>query len=119
MIMVANFWRMNSLSIFTVPYAYIDNSSYLADNLLEQNKVSLKIKGEFKRKDSPYRIILCRVKKRDTGRFEEALEKLKDKMLLFGYRDYESVCDDFDRLIAEEKEEKERQKQRSVSAAES
>ena len=66
----------------------------------------MKFKGEFEKKGSPYRIIMCRVFKRDVGRFEEALEKLKDKMLILGYRDYDKVCADIAGLISGEKERK-------------
>ena len=62
--------------------------------LFVQRKITIKFKGEFEREGSPYRIIMCRVLKRDVGRFEEALEKLKDKMLIMGYRDYDKVCAD-------------------------
>ena len=66
----------------------------------------MKFKGEFEKEGSPYRIIMCRVLKRDVGRFEEALEKLKDKMLIMGYRDYDKVCADIGSLIGGEKERK-------------
>ena len=66
----------------------------------------MKFKGEFEKEGSPYRIIMCRVLKRDVGRFEEALEKLKDKMLIKGYRDYDKVCADIGSLIGGEKEMK-------------
>lgn len=32
-----NYWRMEDFSIFTVPYAYVDHGSYLADALFVQN----------------------------------------------------------------------------------
>lgn len=40
--------------LFIVPYAYVDHSSYLADPLFVQNKVTMKFKGEMARDDSPY-----------------------------------------------------------------
>ena len=104
--MVVNFWKLADLSILTVPYAYVDHFSYLADNLFVQEKVRVKFKGEFEKEGSPYRIIMCRVSKRDTERFEEALEKLKNKMLVMGYRDYDQVCSNIGKLIDDEKERK-------------
>ena len=32
--MVESYWKMKDFSIFTVPYAYVDHFSYLADNLI-------------------------------------------------------------------------------------
>ncbi len=77
-----NYWRMGDFSIFSVPYAYVDHSSYQADQLFVQNKVRMKFKGECAKADSPYRIVFCKVRKRDVEHFEEALDKLKNKMLL-------------------------------------
>ena len=74
--MVENFWKMKDFSIFTVPYAYVDHFSYLADNLFVQRKITMKFKGEYEKAGSPYRIIMCRVLKRDvkynpvSGRFD-------------------------------------------------
>ena len=41
---------------------YIDHKDYLVDSLLAQNHVSVRFGNEFSRDDSPYRIILCKVR---------------------------------------------------------
>ena len=94
-----NYWRMGDFSIFSVSYAYVDHSSYQADQLFVQNKVRIKFKGECAKADSPYRIVFCKVRKRDIERFEEAIEKLKNKMLLLGHRDYSAVCVEITKMI--------------------
>ena len=66
----------------------------------------MRFKGEFEKEGSPYRIIMCKVMKRDAERFEEALRKLKNKMLIMGYKDYDKVCSDIDNLIGGEKKRK-------------
>lgn len=96
-----NYWRMESFSIFSVHYAYVDHCSYQADRLFAQNKVRMKFRGECAKAKSPYRIVFCKVRKRDAERFEEALEKLKNKMLLLGYRDYPDICSEIARMIEE------------------
>ena len=96
-----NYWRMKVCSIFSVPYAYVDHSSYQADRLFVQNKVRMKFKGEYAKAESPYCIVFCKVRKKDAERFEEALEKLKNKMLLLGYRDYSDVCKEIAKMIEE------------------
>ena len=96
-----NYWRMKDFSIFSVPYAYVDHSSYQADQLFMQNKVRMKFKGEYAKEESPYRIVFCKVIKKDAERFEEALGKIKSKMLLLGYRDYPDVCREITKLIEE------------------
>ena len=96
-----NYWRMKDFSIFSVPYAYVDHSSYQADRLFVQNKVRMKFKGEYAKAESPYCIVFCKVRKKDAERFEEALEKLKNKMLLLGCRDYPDICSEIAKMIEE------------------
>ena len=87
-----NYWRINDFSIFSVPYVYVDHTSYLADQLFVQNKVTMKFNGEMGKDGSPYCIIFYKVLKKDVTRFEEALARLKDKMLLLGHKDYPEAC---------------------------
>lgn len=94
-----NYWKLDSLSLFTVPYVYVDHNSYLADNLFIQRKIVMKFKEEMARVDSPYCIIFCKVLKRDAQKLEDALEKLKDKMLLLGHNDYVDVCNEIAMLL--------------------
>ena len=96
-----NYCRMKDFSLFSVLYAYVDHSSYQADRLFVQNKVRVKFKGEYAKEESPYCIVLCKVRKKDAERFEEALDRLKSKMLLLGYRDYPDVCSEIAKMIEE------------------
>ena len=75
-----NFLGLDGLSILSVPYMYIDHKDYLADSLLAQNHVSVRLGNEFSRDDSPYRIILCKVRKKDTAEFEKSMESLRNKI---------------------------------------
>lgn len=89
-------------SLFAVPYAYVDHSSYLADQLFVQNKITMKFKGEMVKDGSSYCIVFCKVLKKDVARFEEALERLKDKMLLLGHKDYPDACGEIAKMIEED-----------------
>ena len=60
---MTNYWRMKDFSIVSVPYAYVDHSSYQADRLFVQNKVRMKFKGEYVKAESPYCIVFCKVRK--------------------------------------------------------
>ena len=44
-----NYWKMSDFSLFAVPYAYVDHSSYLADQLFVQNKITMKFKERWSR----------------------------------------------------------------------
>lgn len=99
--MKKNYWRMRGINILTVLYVYVDHSSYLADSLFVQGKVRIKYQKEMIKENSSYCIIFCKILKRDVQRFEEALEKLKDKMLLLGYRNYAKECEEITKTIEE------------------
>ncbi len=88
------------ISLFYKNYAYIDHDSYLADDIFISKKIKVKFKGDFKWDDSNYRVVLCKVKKKDSKRFEKALEELEDKMLLTGHVDYEEACKKFSSMIS-------------------
>lgn len=51
--------------------------------------------------DSPYCIVFCKVLKKDAERFEDALGRLKDKMLLLGHKDYPEACGEIAKMIEE------------------
>ena len=51
--------------------------------------------SEYTKEGSPYRAILCRVRKRDVPEFLAVLEELKKKMLLCGHLDYVSEVSTF------------------------
>ena len=55
-----NYWRMRDFSLFSVPYAYVDHSSYQADQLFVQNKVRMKFKGDVQKRIQ--HIALCFVR---------------------------------------------------------
>ena len=101
MMRMKNYWKMSDFSVFSVPYVYVDHSSYLADQLFAQNRVTMKFKGEMTKNGSPYCIVFCKVLKKDAERFEEAMGKLKDKMLLLGHKDYLEVCSEIAKMIEE------------------
>ncbi len=100
--MAENYWRLDGLSILTVPYAYVDSCPLLAYNLFQRKQLRLRIKKAYGAEGLAYAIVICRVLKRDTGRFEEAMKELQNKMLLLGHRDYDQVCTDINRLFTEE-----------------
>lgn len=94
-----NYWRMKTFSICSASYAYVDHDSYLADQLFIQNQVKVNFKKEMVREGSPYRIVFCKISKRDIVKFEEALDKLEDKTFLLGHTDYSQICDEITKTI--------------------
>lgn len=84
--------RIDRLSMLYNYYAFLDTGAYLADQLFIMHQVRVHFREEYARDGSPYRVIFCRVRKRDQKRFVAAMEELPNKMLLLGYTDYLEAC---------------------------
>ena len=71
-------------------YLYLDTEDFLLGSLLGRDPVKVKFETCLMKENEIYRMVMMKVLKRDETRFLKALEELPGKMLLCGYRDYES-----------------------------
>ena len=81
---------------FRANYAYIDlntDSGYVADSLFYRRRIKVGFMEEMSRDDEKYRVIFCRIRKKDREVFEKALAEIPNKMNLLGHTDYEAYCD--------------------------
>ncbi len=88
-------YPIKRFSLLYAHFLFFDTPSYLADQLFIRHEVRVWFGAEYAKEDSPYVAIFCRVRKRDTGRFLEALKDLKKSMLICGYTDYEDTVSRF------------------------
>lgn len=87
-------------SIIKKRYVYVDTKDYKADSIIFGEGIKMKIIKEFHIEGEKYCLIYCKVRKDDSIRFEVAMEKLKDKMLVCGHNDYEEWCENtFNKLF--------------------
>lgn len=84
--------RIDRPSMLYNYYAFLDTGAYLADQLFIKHQVQVHFREEYVRNNSPYRVIFCRVRKREQQRFLAALSELPTKMMLLGYTDYLETC---------------------------
>lgn len=85
-------WSLRKFSPSHAHFAIIDTGDYLADALFIKHQVRVSFGREYFRADSPYRVIMCKCRKRDVRRFLSAIEELPTKMLLCGNMDYLTYC---------------------------
>ena len=71
-------------------YMYLDTEDFLLESLLRRDPVRLKFVTWMMKDDEKYRLVMMKVRVKDETKFLKALEDLPGKMLLCGYRDYES-----------------------------
>ena len=97
-------WPIEKFSFRYQYFALIDTPDYLADQLFIKHKVRVWFGEEFCRDDMPYRVIICRCRKRDVRAFMAAASELTNKMLLCGYPDYPAFCDGLKQSIIDRRE---------------
>lgn len=87
-----NYVKLEKLSLMYDYYCFVDVKKYLADKLFVEHKVRVWFQKECTKPGMNYLIMFCKVRKKDRMKFLSALEELKNKMLIFGYTDYENFC---------------------------
>ena len=84
--------KLSRFSLFYDYFAFLNVEPYAADQLFIQHQVTVHFVREYGKPGRPYRIVLCKVHKRDADRFRAAMTELPDKLRLLGYADYLEVC---------------------------
>ena len=74
-------WTIEKFSFFHNYFAIIDTADYLADQLFIKHQVRVGFGPEFVCPDAPYRVIMCKCRKRDVDAFLAAIRELPNKML--------------------------------------
>ena len=102
-----NFIQLRKLSLRYDYYVYVDTKEYLADSILHNEYISMKFlrEGEippekFKFAEN-YIIVICKVKKDFSEKFEIAMKNFSNKMLILGYKDYEKESSEIIKYIVE------------------
>lgn len=80
-------------------FCYIDTGEYLADTIFIKHGIKVHHEMECDHPDTPYHIIICYVRKQDTGKFNDAMRELKDKMIICGHTDYAKACSDIWKIL--------------------
>lgn len=87
-----NYFSVKKFSIMYEYFCFFDVKKYLADNLFIRHRVKVFFMEEFHKQGTDFLMIICKVRRCDVGKFQRALEELKNKMLLMGYPDYPEFC---------------------------
>ena len=77
---------------FRIRYVYFDTDDYLADSIFVRNKIKVCYGHEWTKEGEPYRMIECKIQKKNKARFEESFKEVINKMHLTGHTDYEGYC---------------------------
>ena len=73
-------------------FAYFDTDDHLGHFLFSHENIDVTVEGEYGAEDDPYRIMLCRVPRRQRDEFLRAVDQLPDLMAYVGKTDYDDFC---------------------------
>lgn len=90
--MVKNYLEIKSYSVFSLLYIFVDTFDHIFERIMEDEGIVMKHITEYSKSGSPYRLISCRINKRDKKEFCELLMQIRNTALLLGYKDYDEMC---------------------------
>lgn len=88
-----NYLQVDCFWPFFKNYVFVDTVECGYEQILKRNQIRIKILREYIKPDSPFRLVICRVKKKDENIFYNCLEQIRNKALLTGYREYDDICE--------------------------
>ncbi|MBE5850306.1 MAG: hypothetical protein E7298_09135 [Lachnospiraceae bacterium] len=107
-----NFIRVRCFSPFHHRYIFVDTKDYVSIRLFAAADIGVSHIKEMLKRGSPYRLIVCHVRKKDLDKFYDALGKLRNNVMILGYKDYDKVCEKLKEgeLILSGRKEREKKK---------
>lgn len=87
--------KLRCFSLFNSYFGFLDTEDYLAQGLFVKHQVKVKLCEVHVHHSIPYKILVCRVRRKDEAKIIAALNELASKMLICGYRDYLECCSGF------------------------
>ncbi|MBO5623147.1 MAG: hypothetical protein J5959_16135 [Butyrivibrio sp.] len=88
-----NYLMLKDFSLSFQKYVFVDTSELLYVKLLHEAGVRVKETWEYAKEGSGLKLIICKILKRDKGRFEGVIGQIRNKALIMGYRDYDEACE--------------------------
>ena len=92
--------RIRSWSPFHFRVIIIDTKEYVSTRILTNYGIRPWNIKRMSNSSTPFRLVECSIRKKDVEKFIEALEGIRNSILVMGYRDYDQMCDKLN-MIAE------------------
>ena len=90
---MTNYLRIGRAPLRREKFVFVDTKELLSAKLFVDAGIKINRVKIIAKADSPFRLIFCRIRKKQVDRFLETLATLRDHALLFGYRDYDEMCE--------------------------
>ncbi len=79
---------------FHYRFIYVDTDQHVSARIFGSSGIRIRKSKEMSGKGSPFRLIVCYIRKKDLNGFSEGLERLRNSILLLGYKGYDELCNE-------------------------
>lgn len=87
-----NYLQLHCHSPFSLFYIFVDTIDHIYERVMSSSGILLKSVKEYVKDGSPFRLISCYVRKKDVPLFCAAVQEIRKRALLLGYREYDEMC---------------------------
>ena len=88
-----NYFECQSDSPFYKLFFYLDIKPFQSDKIFIDHKLKVKFIQELETEENIYSLIFVKIPTNKVAIFQECMEELNNKLLIFGYHDYNKVYD--------------------------
>lgn len=90
--MEKNYLKLRHYTPFYQSFVFIDTIGYIYKQVMKKEGIALKKVREYVKEGSPYKLIMCYIKRKDIIVFVNALQQIRNKAFLLGYTEYDEIC---------------------------
>ena len=97
--------KIQTYSPFKYRFVYLDTMEYLSELIFHKNNIDVSFEKIFQKGKLPYVVIICKFKKKDLKKFEKSMEDLRKRCITLGYKDYDQISTELNKVMSKIKEE--------------
>lgn len=90
--MCQNYMKLRSVSPFWEEFIFIDTERHFFEGIMQNNGINLRNVKEYIKGRTPFRLIHCKVRKKDRALFCDVIPEIRNMVLLMGYPEYDDLC---------------------------
>lgn len=90
---MVNYLKLDFFSFLWSKFIFVDTESCYSIQLLHKAGIRASHIRVMRKINSPYRLIVCKIRRTKESRFAEVMNELRNQILLMGYTKYDEVCE--------------------------
>ncbi len=88
-----NYIRLKGKLPFCNQYLFVDTSEKLFVRVMSDSGIKIRSNSVFIKSGTDIQLIICKIRKKDSEKFESIIGNVRNMALLLGYHDYDTTCE--------------------------